>query len=141
MSSHTSQQLEKPVPKQRRLLIVEDEAIVAWGLVQDVHELGWQVCATVTTEQAAVEAAFHLKPDVILMDCRLAEGGDGLLAARRIREATDIPIIFCTAYVTGLRNQVLSLRHTHIVRKPIRPSSLEKALEAALEMEAGRHEQ
>ena len=117
---------------QRRLLIVEDEVMVAWALVETVHGLGWKVCATVTTEQAAVEAASQLKPDAILMDYRLAEGGDGLLAARRIREVTDVPIIFCTAYVAGLRNQILSVPRVQLVPKPVRPLSLQKALEAAV---------
>ena len=137
-----SQQLGHAVPKQqRRLLIVEDEAIVAWVLVQTVRELGWQVCATVTTEQAAYEAAVQFAPDVILMDCRLGQGGDGFHAARRIREATDIPIIFCTAYATTLRDQLLSLPHTQTVAKPIRSSSLRKALEVAVEIGSRRHEQ
>ena len=122
----------KPGIMQRRLLIVEDEVMVAWSLVETVRDLGWKVCATVTTEQAAVEAASHLKPDAILMDYRLAEGGDGLLAARRIREATDVPIIFCTAYVAGLRNQILSVARVQLVAKPVRPLSLQKALEAAM---------
>ena len=120
---------------QRRLLIVEDEVMVAWALVETVHELGWKVCATVTTEHAAVEAASHLKPDAILMDYRLAEGGDGLLAARRIREATDVPIIFCTAYVAGLRNQIASVPHVQLVGKPVRPLSLQKALDNATKVE------
>src|SRR5215469_13397975 len=122
-------------PMQRRLLIVEDEVMVAWSLVETVHELGWKVCATVTTEQEAVEAASHLKPDAVLMDYRLAEGGDGLLAARRIREATDVPIIFCTAYVAGLRNQIVSVPRVQLVAKPVRPHSLKKALEAAVKPE------
>jgi CheY-like chemotaxis protein len=121
---------------QRRLLIVEDEVMVAWALVETVHDLGWKVCATVTTEHAAVEATAHLKPDAILMDYRLAEGGDGLLAARRIREATDVPIIFCTAYVAGLRSQILSVPHVQLVGKPVRPLSLKKALEAAIKVDS-----
>jgi CheY-like chemotaxis protein len=117
---------------QRRLLIVEDEVMVAWALVETVHDLGWKVCATVSTEEAAVEAASRLKPDAILMDYRLAEGGDGLLAARRIREATDVPIIFCTAYVAGLRNRIFSVPRVQLVAKPVRPLSLQKALAAAM---------
>lgn len=113
--------------------------MVAWALVETAHELGWKVCATVMTEQAAVEAAAHLKPDAILMDYRLAEGGDGLLAARRIREATDVPIIFCTAYVAGLRNQIVSVPRVQLVAKPVRPLSLQKALEAAVQCD-GRGE-
>jgi CheY-like chemotaxis protein len=110
------------------LLIVEDEVMVAWALVDTVHELGWKVCGTVTTEEEAVAAASRLQPDAILMDYRLAEGGDGLEAARRIRAATDIPIIFCTAYGSGLRNELKSVPGVQLVPKPVRSSSLQAAL-------------
>jgi CheY-like chemotaxis protein len=106
---------------QPRLLIVEDELMVAWGLAETVHELGWKVCATVRTQGAAVEAASQLKPDAILMDYRLGDGGDGLAAARRIREANDTPIIFCTAYVTGLRPKVLTVPRAQL--RSLHPSS------------------
>ena len=118
--------------KPRRLLIVEDEVMVAWALKETVHELGWNVCGTVTTQDEAVAAASELKPDAILMDYRLAHGGDGLLAARRIREATDIPIIFCTAYGNGLRSQLTSVPGVQLVSKPVKPSLLQAALASAV---------
>ena len=132
---------EQPAAAQPRLLIVEDELMVAWGLVDTVHELGWKVCATVRTQDAAVESALQLKPDAILMDYRLGDGGDGLAAARRIREVTDIPIIFCTAYVAGLRPEMLSLPRAQLVAKPVRSSSLREALAWATDiakLEEGR---
>src|SRR5260370_3008096 len=101
--------------------------MVAWGLVDPVDELGWKVCATVRTQDAAVESALQLKPDAILMDYRLRDGGDGLAAARRIREAADVPIIFCTAYVAGLRPQVLSVPPPPLLPQPLRPSILPPA--------------
>jgi CheY-like chemotaxis protein len=125
---------EQPAAAQPRLLIVEDELMVAWGLVDTVHELGWKVCATVRTQDAAVESASQLKPDAILMDYRLGDGGDGLAAARRIREAADIPIIFCTAYVAGLRPEVLSVARAHLISKPVRSSSLREALAWATDL-------
>src|SRR5260370_42525341 len=115
---------EDPSAAQPRLLIVEDELMVAWGLLDTARELGWKVCATVRTQDAAVEAASQLKPDAILMDYRLGAGGDGLTAARRIREATDVPIIFCTAYVAGLRPEVLALPRPHVLSKPGHQTSL-----------------
>jgi len=125
----------------RRLLIVEDEVMVAWALVETVHELGWKVCGTVATQEEAVAAASDLKPDAILMDYRLAHGGDGLEAARRIREATDIPIIFCTAYGNGLRSELTSVSGVQLVSKPVQPSSLQAALAAVADkvaVEGGR---
>jgi two-component system, response regulator PdtaR len=124
----------QPAAAQPRLLIVEDELMVAWVLVDKVHELGWKVCATVRTQEAAVESASRLKPDAILMDYRLGDGGDGLAAARRIREATDIPIIFCTAYVAGLRPEVVSVARSLLISKPVRSASLREALAWATDL-------
>jgi CheY-like chemotaxis protein len=118
----------EPASTPPRLLIVEDEVMVAWELVETARQLGWKVCAAVNTQGAAVEAASQLKPDAILMDYRLGDGGDGLAAARQIREATDIPIIFCTAYVRWLFPELLSLSRAQLIAKPVRPASLREAL-------------
>jgi CheY-like chemotaxis protein len=125
---------EVPAPARPRLLIVEDELMVAWGLAETARELGWKVCATVTTQEAAVEAASHLVPDAILMDYRLGDGGDGLTAARRIREATDTPIIFCTAYVRWLNPEMLSVPRAQLIAKPVRAASLCDALAWAIDI-------
>ena len=117
---------------QPRLLIVEDELLVAWELRETAHDLGWMVCASVTTQEAAIEAAVHLRPDAILMDYRLGNGGDGLAAARRIREVADTPIIFCTAYAHWLNPEILSVSHAQLVAKPVRQSDLREALAWAI---------
>lgn len=114
-----------------RLLIAEDELMVAWTLVEMVHELGHKVCATVATQDEAIEAVGRHKPDSVFMDYRLAAGGDGLVAARRIREATDVPIIFCTAYGPGLRTELQALPRTLLVLKPVRMQDLREALDWA----------
>src|SRR5258708_11492425 len=74
---------EQPAAGQPRLLIVEDEMMVAWGLVDTVHALGWKVYATARTQDAAIEAASQLKPDAILIDYRLAYGRHMIAAAPR----------------------------------------------------------
>jgi CheY-like chemotaxis protein len=121
-----------PASTQPLLLIVEDEVMVAWGLAETARELGWKVGAMVTTQEAAFEAALRLKPDAILMDYRLGDGEDGLAVAHRIRETTDIPIIFCTAYVRWLSSEILSLPRTKLIAKPVRAPSLREALAWAI---------
>jgi chemotaxis response regulator CheB len=66
---------------QARVMIVEDERIVAKILENDLHALHYDVCASVLTGEAAVEAAKRTLPDVILMDIRLAGAMDGTQAA------------------------------------------------------------
>jgi CheY-like chemotaxis protein len=111
-----------------RLLLAEDEVMVAWMLIEMASNLGHQVCATVTTESEAVEAVFRLKPDVVVLDYRLAGGGNGLNAARLIRETEDIPIIFCTAYGEGLRPELKALPQVHLLAKPLSLDGLRRAL-------------
>lgn len=117
----------------RKVLIVEDEPLIAWALGDMVRALGYVVCGTVASETAAVEEAHRLAPEAILMDFRLAGSGSGLSAARRIRESHDMPIVFCTAYAEedGLRADMLALPGANLIAKPVSRLSLERALAQA----------
>jgi len=81
-----------------RVLIVEDELLVAWHLETLMREQRHEVCGMVPDGDGAIEQAVDLDVDLILMDIRLAGRMDGLEAARRIREQRDTPIIFITAH-------------------------------------------
>jgi CheY-like chemotaxis protein len=88
-----------PARGRRRVLIVEDEAIIAWELSAMVEDLGYEVCGMATTATEAVRLEEATTPDVVLMDVRLRPGGgDGVDAAAGIRARRDVPIVFCTAY-------------------------------------------
>ena len=79
------------------------------------------------SESAAVEGAPEC--DAVLMDFRLADGGSGLAAARKIRENGDMPIVFCTAYAeeAGLADQMLAVRRAALIAKPVSRTKLEQA--------------
>jgi PAS domain S-box-containing protein len=81
-----------------RVLIVEDEVIVALELQSHLERLGYAVLDTVTTGEEALEQAAALRPDLILMDIRLAGRLDGIEAARRIRTTQEVAVVFLTAY-------------------------------------------
>ena len=117
----------------RKILIVEDEPLIAWALADMARTLGYEVYGPVASESAAVEEAGRLVPDAILMDFRLAGGGSGLAAARAIRRSHDMPIVFCTAYAEeqGLRSDMLALPHAILIAKPVFRATLERALVAA----------
>jgi DNA-binding response OmpR family regulator len=87
-----------PSGNSARVLIVEDELLVAWHLESLVREQHLDVCALVPDGDGAIEQADDLNVDLILMDIRLAGGMDGIEAARRIRETRGTPIIFITAH-------------------------------------------
>jgi CheY-like chemotaxis protein len=116
----------------RKILIVEDEPLIAWALADMARELGHDVLGPVATERAAVEEAARLEPDLVLMDFRLAGGGSGLVAARHIREQrSDLPIVFCTAYSeeAGLRAEMLAVPGSTLIGKPVFRASLQRALD------------
>lgn len=111
----------------RKILIVEDEPLIAWTLADMVRDLGYEVCGTVATEDGAIEEAPGC--DAVLMDFRLAGGGSGLAAARKIREQDSMPIVFCTAFAEekGLAEQMLAVPHAALIAKPVSQAKLQQA--------------
>ncbi len=81
-----------------RLLIVEDEAIVARDLQGRLKRLGYEVCAIVASGAGAIEAAAQHRPDLVLMDIVLKGDMDGIEAAEVISRNYQIPVVFLTAY-------------------------------------------
>jgi signal transduction histidine kinase len=116
-----------------RILVVEDERIVALDLVATLGDLGYVVIGSVSTGEDAVVCAQQNAPDVVLMDIRLAGTLDGIHAAQRIREVRDIPIIFLTAHADDdtLRRAKSAEPFGYLV-KPFRAAELRCAIEIAM---------
>ncbi len=85
--------------EQSRILIVEDEAIIAKEMENQLQDLGYEVTSIVDTGEKAIERAEEDKPDLILMDIRIKGEMDGIEAAEEIRNRFGIPDIFSTAYL------------------------------------------
>ncbi|MFZ4621237.1 MAG: PAS domain S-box protein [Bacteroidota bacterium] len=83
--------------KKKKVLIVEDEKIVALDLRTILRNAGYTVAAEVSTGKLAVAAAQEHTPDIILMDISLKGTMSGIEAAKIIIDRFDIPIIFLTA--------------------------------------------
>jgi two-component system, response regulator PdtaR len=81
-----------------RIQIVEDEALLAWSLEASLEDLGYIICGIAGTGAGAIKMALSTKPDLILMDVRLADDINGITAAERILASFKVPIIFITAY-------------------------------------------
>ena len=84
--------------KRIRVLIVEDEFVLAMDLEQDLRRLGYDVVACVASGEEAVSTASCKRPDVVLMDIKLAGNLQGTEAAGIIWQRLQIPVIFTTAY-------------------------------------------
>ena len=81
-----------------RILIVEDERIIALDLQRRLEKIGYTVTDIVSTGQSAVDSAASTPPDIIMMDIMLSGDIDGISAAGIIKEKMEIPVIFLTAY-------------------------------------------
>jgi CheY-like chemotaxis protein len=117
-----------------RVLIVEDELLVAWHLEALAREQHLEVCGLVPDGDGAIEQAVDLDVDLILMDIRLAGRMDGIEAARRIREQRDTPIIFVTAHGDpATRAQIEQvLPGTPVLAKPITADRLKQAIASVM---------
>jgi len=87
------------------ILIVEDEVILALSLQDRLEQLGYNTLAAVDSCRLAVQLTMQLQPDLVLMDIKLRDGEDGVEAARLIRQNSEIPIVFMTAYGDDLTLQ------------------------------------
>ena len=84
--------------EQERILIVEDEKIIALDLKRRLEKFGYLVVGMASRANEAVDAAGSEHPDLVLMDIMLAGDHDGIEAATRIRDLYRIPVVFLTAY-------------------------------------------
>ncbi len=82
----------------RRIMVVEDEAIVAFDIQTKLEEKGYEIPAVLATGEDAVVQAGELMPDLILMDIHLAGEMDGTEAAEQIHRLYDIPVVYLTAF-------------------------------------------
>ena len=83
---------------QTKILVVEDESIVALDLQHRLIQLGYTVTALAASGEEALQRVAEVQPDVVLMDIRLAGAMDGIQAASLIRARYSIPVIFLTAH-------------------------------------------
>ena len=116
-----------------RVLIVEDELLVAWHLESLAREQNLEVCGLVPDGEGAVEQAVDLDVDLVLMDVRLAGRVDGIEAARRIREQRDTPIVFVTAHGDSATREHIErvVPGAPVLSKPITADRLREAIAAA----------
>src|SRR6476620_8839509 len=115
-----------------RVLIVEDEPIIAMHLAILVQELGHEVCATVASVVGAIALASAHNPDVVLMDIHLAQGGSGIDAARELHSQQSVRCIFLSANLDEpTRRALLPYEPIDFVGKPVLPVVLQRALKKA----------
>lgn len=112
-----------------RVLIVEDEALLAISAEDSLVEAGFEVVAVVPDHASAVDAAVAHRPDVVVMDIHLARRSDGVAAAIEIHERTGIRCLFASAVGDAeTRRRAEAARPLGWLTKPYSTSGLVAAL-------------
>ncbi|WP_284943716.1 response regulator [Acidisoma cladoniae] len=127
------EEAEKEIATQHRadVLIIEDEAIISMDLEGLVEELGHNVIGIARTRTEAMALATKHKPGLIMADIQLADGSSGLDAVSDILAATEVPVVFITAYpqrlLTGERPEP-----TFLITKPFQNDVVKAVISQAL---------
>ena len=116
-----------------RVLIIEDEPVIAMHLQDIVEDMGHSVVGLASTHAEAIDLSNATNPDLVLADIRLADGSSGVDAVRDILADRQVPVIFITAYperlLTGERPEP-----TYLVTKPFEVETIVTTIGQALMM-------
>ncbi len=121
----------------KRILVVEDEGIIAMELAHTLRDFGYAVVGTAADDAEALALAEREQPDLVMMDIVLRGPVDGIETARRLREARDLPVVFLTAYgdASTLERAKQAAPYGYLL-KPYRREELRAAVETALNRHA-----
>lgn len=118
-----------------RILVVEDDYLVALETEQQLLDAGYEVIGIATTAEEAIDLAASEKPDLTVMDIRLAGLRDGIDAAIEISGKYGIPSIFATAHADDpTKKRAAAANARGWLQKPYSPSALIAAIKTALEL-------
>lgn len=119
--------------EKKKVLIVEDEMIIAMLIERMVTNLGHEVVDKVSSGEAAIESAAEYDPDLILMDIRLKGDMDGIEAMSHIRKKTSTPVIYISGNTDKSHKQRVSQSdYIDFLRKPITMNDLDESFQKAV---------
>ena len=120
--------------KAAKILIVEDESVVAWHVQEALYKLGHDVVGIATTAKEAIQVASDKQPDLALMDiCLQGSSRDGVSAAEHLYLQLDIPVVYLTAHADEqtLRRATETSPFGYLV-KPFQEADLHSTIQIAL---------
>ncbi len=116
-----------------KILIVEDEAIVAKDTSVCLEKIGYEVIASFSKGEKALSFLEDNKPDLVLMDIMLAGNISGIDASARIKKDYDIPVVFLTAYADEKTIERAKITESYgYVIKPFKEIDIRTSIEMAL---------
>ncbi|MDV2480612.1 response regulator [Methanoculleus sp. Wushi-C6] len=120
--------------EETRILVVEDDGIIALDMVARLEDLGYRSVAVATTGEDAIREAERVRPHLIFMDITLKGSMDGIEAARIIRDRLGLPVVYVTAYSDqSVRSRAEATSPAGYVLKPFTTGDLICAIRHALQ--------
>jgi PAS domain S-box-containing protein len=117
-----------------KILVVEDENIVAWDIKETLEKLGHTVVDLVDSGAEAIGAAVTASPDLVLMDIRLAGAMDGITAGDEIYHQFKIPVVYLTAHADEFTlERAIKTNPFGYIIKPFQAQSLQSTIRIALQ--------
>jgi PAS domain S-box-containing protein len=117
-----------------RIMVVEDEGLVALQIKEGLVSAGYDVPAIAASGKQALKLAADTEPDLVLMDIHLKGQMDGIQAATKIIEIYDIPVIYLTAYSDDATVERAKITEPYgYILKPVSEKSLQLAIEMTLQ--------
>jgi diguanylate cyclase (GGDEF)-like protein len=121
----------------KKILIVEDESIIAEDISDSLISLGYSITDIVYSGEEAIHSATEFRPDLVLMDVNLQGEIDGITAAEEIRSRFQIPVVYLTAYADeNTLRRVNATKPFGYIVKPFEEKNLHTTIQLALH----RHE-
>jgi CheY-like chemotaxis protein len=116
-----------------KVMVVEDENIVALDIKNKLKSLGFIVLPVISSGEEAIEKAREYKPDLILMDIILKGKMDGIDAAKKILETLKIPILYLTANTNvEILERARQIENCRYIIKPFHENELENTIKMLL---------
>ncbi len=130
---------------QGKILIVEDELIIAANLSLQLNKMGYEVTGILTRGEDVLDHLKENKPDILLLDIRLKGDWDGIRAAEEVKKRFDLPIIFLTANADDAHfNRAKAAKPDAFISKPFKKLDLKRAIELTIsrkeKSELGAHD-
>jgi len=116
-----------------KVLIVEDDKLIAHIEQWRLSKLGYDVCGSAGTGIESLNCVAKMRPDIILMDISLEGEMDGIETARQIKKDFNIPVIFVSAHVDGATIERARAIHPEgFIQKPFNDDDLRVAIELGI---------
>lgn len=112
-----------------KILVVEDETLVAFDIESALEALGYDVIESATNYDEAINSVQIYSPDLIMMDINLVNSKDGIETARAIKQIKEIPIIYLTAFSDDITiNRAIETNPVGYLLKPFRRDELKSMI-------------